>query len=253
MNIYTYGSDKRLEFCRSYLLKKPPRAAEKLILLPIPSFKGSDLIRTASVSARDIVNEVKKGDSVAGYGLPKEFRRELSDKGVSALDIERDEEFVVDNAYLTAVGTVGKLLVEHTRAPLDLSIGVIGYGRIGERLVSALAYLRSEVTVFTSKTELSHELCMLGISGVPYAALTEEEGRKKLLGLDVLINTAPAKIIPEEAAGYLSGVRLIELASGNNFPDGVYYERFASVPAEVYPESAGIAMAKSILRMMGEL
>lgn len=253
MNIYTYGADKRLEFCRSYLLRKPPRAIENLIILPVPSFKESYIVRASDISASDIIEEVKKGDAVAGYGLPKEFRKELLAKGVSALDVERDEDFLVDNAHLTAVGTVGKLITEHTRAPLDMSIGVIGYGRIGERLVSALAYLRAEVTVFTSKTELSHELCMLGISGVPYAHLSEAEGKKRLSRLDVLINTAPSKIIPDDAAEYLSGVRLIELAPGNNYPEKVYYERFASVPAEVYPQSAGIAMAKSILRMAGEL
>ena len=226
---------------------------ENLILLPIPSFKGSDTVKGTVVSASDIVSAVKKGDAVAGYALPKEFRRELSMKGVTAVDVERDEEFLLDNAHLTAVGTVGKLLVEHTRAPLDLSVGVIGYGRIGERLVSALAYFLSSVTVFTSKVELSHELCMLGISGVPYAALSEQSAQRKLSELDVLINTAPARLIPDEAREYLSGVRLIELASGDNFPDGVYYERFSSVPAEAYPESAGIALAKSILRMTGEL
>jgi hypothetical protein len=51
---------------------------------------------------------------------------------------------------------------------------------------------------------------------------------------------------------YLVDKRIIELASGDNIPSGVSYERFGALPAKMYPISAGRVLAESILRMCGE-
>lgn len=252
MNIYTYGTDKRLDFCRSYLLKAGLNDFANITILPIPSTKDEKTVNGTEVSLSEIVEKTQVSDLVVGYALPKSFRSALVSRGAFVVDVSRDEGFLLDNAYLTAVGTLGRILSEEASAPSDLSIGVIGYGRIGERLVSELLFLSAAVTVFTSKTELSRELCMLGVSGVPYSSLADTETQKKLAGLDILINTAPSVLIPSEAVCYLSGVRVIELASGNNFPEGLYYERFSSVPAKMYPRSAGRALADSVMRMLGE-
>ena len=118
------------------------------------------------------------------------------------------------------------------------------------RLVELLAYLGAKIRVFTSKTELARELSMLGISGLDSLSI-EGDGRDAFLGLDILINTAPAMLVPPEARNTLSGARVIELASGVNFPDGITYERFASIPALMYPRSAGIALGRAAERLLG--
>ena len=68
--------------------------------------------------------------------------------------------------------------------------------------------------------------------------------------LDILINTAPAKLIKAELTEALSAVRVIELASGKNFPETIGYETFQSVPCVMYPASAGAALYKSLIRML---
>ena len=56
----------------------------------------------------------------------------------------------------------------------------------------------------------------------------------------------------EDVALGLSGVKIIELASGNNFPMCKDIIRLPSLPARMYPISAGRAVADSVLRMLGE-
>ena len=92
---------------------------------------------------------------------------------------------------------------------------------------------------------------MLGVSGVDSLSIDSSLTSERLSSLDILINTAPARLIGERAAEALSSVRVIELASGDNIPEGINVERLASVPAIMYPASAGAALARSVLRMLG--
>ena len=150
---------------------------------------------------------------------------------------------------MTAVGAVGKILTESSSVPKDLSIGIIGYGRIGKRLLELLLFLGARVVVFTSKEGVRRELCAHGVSALPYEALLKTGD---VASLDVLINTAPAPIISDEAIAAFEKTKLIELASGDNFPKNASVTRLMQLPAKMYPRSAGRALGGSILRMLGE-
>ena len=67
-----------------------------------------------------------------------------------------------------------------------------------------------------------------------------------LSGLDVLINTAPAPIFTKESIP--EGLRIMELASGENFAGIPGVEKYPSVPARMFPYSAGRAWGKAIER-----
>jgi hypothetical protein len=252
MNVRAYGSDKRLEFCREYLLSESVRSVKAITLLPIPSTRDGITLHGMEVTLDEVVGGLSSSEALVGYGLPCDLRRRAGEIGAVAIDVERDGEYLAENAYLTAVGTLGRILTEEIRSPHELSVGVIGYGRIGERLVHMLMFLGARVTVFTSKSELRSELCMLGISGVDSGELDSPAALERLTGLDIIVNTAPAPLLPDSAARIISGRRVIELASGNNLPDSIYYERISALPASMYPRSAGIALARSVLRMLGE-
>ncbi|MBQ3015498.1 MAG: hypothetical protein IJD79_01820 [Clostridia bacterium] len=253
MNIHTYGADQRLEFCREYILKRRIRAAKSIALLPIPTSKDGITLNGSREPLSELAEKLSSYDVVVGYGIAKEYRALLSERGAVVIDVSRDEEYLAENASLTAVGTVGRILTEERSAPCDLSFGIIGYGRIGQRLLHILMFLSGKVTVFTSKRELRQELCMLGISGVDSLSFESPEAAAKLSELDILINTAPARLISDNMRDSLAKVRIIELAPGDNLPEGVAVERFSAVPSFMYPRSAGIALGKSVLRMLGEM
>jgi hypothetical protein len=249
MEIYTYGQDVRLKYCASMLSANPIPFYERIILLPIPSTRNGITVSGTDESLSDITRTLLPNDALVCYELPADARKDAVERGASVVDLSHDEAFLEENAALTAVGTVGRILTEERVAPCGLNVGIIGYGRIGQHLLRLLMFMGARVRVFTTKSTLLHELQLLGISGADSLSI-KDSPEESFTGLNILINTAPAEVIPEYARSALSGVRVIELASGKNIPDGITYESFPSVPKLMYPESAGAAMYNSVIRML---
>lgn len=258
MNIRTYGTDERLVFCREYLYRAHPDGIRGILLLPIPSSRGVDKEKVLSLVSQSTAKNGSEAGSregetvVAGYGIPKEIKDALAPIGVLTADVSLDEEFLLENSRLTAIGTVGKLLSEENAAPCELSIGIVGLGRIGRALLGLLLPLGAVPIVFTGNEAARLELGLSGVPTAPYSALRDTEARSELLRLDYLINTAPAQEVGEGAVEALRGTKILELASGDNFPEGLEVVRLPSLPAKKYPRSAGKCLAQSILRMLGE-
>lgn len=250
MNVHTYGADERLAFCREYLYKRNIRSVSEIILLPIPTSRDGKTVGSTGKTPEEMFADLPYGAVVAGYGIPKEFKEYFSLFGASVADVSLDERFTEENARLTAEGTVGKILTEHKCSPADLSVGIVGYGRIGKELVNILAFLGTRLTVLTTRREVAEELCMSGISGVHLSGT--DDVTYALGSLDILINTAPARLIDESMAEALFGTEVIELASGENFPKSLKFTRLGALPAKMYPKSAGKVLFESILRILGE-
>jgi phosphoglycerate dehydrogenase-like enzyme len=126
----------------------------------------------------------------------------------------------------------------------DLSIGVIGYGRIGSALSELLMFLGSRVRIFSGSEK---KIVALAAAGAEVSSIDDSD----FSDLDILINTAPRRILsPDKEVELLrSGVRIIELASGKNFSsDDVNI--MASIPDKMYPVSSGRMYAKYILRAL---
>lgn len=249
MNIHTYGTDERLGYCREYLYEKNIHSVREIILLPIPTSRDGITVLGTGKTPEMLFGDSLAGAVAVGYGIPKAFKEYFSKMGACTADVSLDGKFLEDNAYLTAEGTVGKILTEHSSAPSELSIGIIGYGRIGKRLVNILAFLGASLRVFTKRCEIAEELCMSGISGVCMTG-DDKTLAEAFSGLDIIINTAPAPLVFGCALDSLSDTEIIELASGDNFPKGTKITRLPSLPAKMYPRSAGKVLADSVLRMI---
>ena len=91
--------------------------------------------------------------------------------------------------------------------------------------------------MFTSRTSTRLDLCEYGIA----SAMSSTDA--DLSGLDLLINTAPASIFTADAIP--PGLRIIDLASGDNF-HGIEVEKYPSIPAKMFPVSAGRAWGRAI-------
>ena len=71
--------------------------------------------------------------------------------------------------------------------------------------------------------------------------------------LDILVNTAPARLLKEaEIRGLLSRGRILDLASGNVFGESLEIVKLSSVPEKFYPISAGKIYAEQIARRLSE-
>ena len=95
--------------------------------------------------------------------------------------------------------------------------------------------------VFTTRKDVRLLLSEFGV------ATAESASGADLSGIDVLINTAPALIFDTDSDDFPKNMRVIDLASGNNFPMLDRAETYPSIPAKLYPESSGVLLADCAL------
>ena len=153
-----------------------------------------------------------------------------------------DEDFLLENAELTALAALGIYLTSTKRSMRDTKVGIVGYGRIGKKLTNLFLYLGATLRVFTSREGTRLDLCEWGV------ATAKSTKDADLSGLDLLINTAPAAIFDKEIIP--AGLRIIDLASGDNFPGISGVEKYPSVPAKMFPDSAGRVWGRAIERYL---
>ena len=253
MKIENYGTGERCAEAMRLLIdrsgKESTPGVERVILLPIPSTRDGVHLFGSEITLSDILRDVGVGDLVLGYSIPDSVAEYITSRGACLCDAARDEEFLDENARLTAIGTLEYLLTVSSRAPQDLTVGIIGYGRIGGHLARILLFLGAKIIIYTSKNLTRVELGALGVEnrGIDYSApdLGDTDA------LDVLINTAPTRLDGCFPDGKIPPtLEVIELASGNNFGGVVGVVKLPSVPERSYPKSAGQAYFRAAQRYM---
>lgn len=248
MEVYTYGTDERLKYCKALLEKKQHDFVNKVLLFPIPTTRDRVHIVGGQDKLSDIISEVRHGVALVGFRIPKAIAHAAAELGGTVVDTAEDDELTEENARLTAVGCIGSILSSGRRAPYHSRIGIVGCGRIGRWLIKYLLPFGAELTVFTSSEQKRYDFIRCGVGADSYEALSGGAG--KPASLDILINTAPSRLISAEAVPSLVGVRVIELASGDNMPAGLEFEAMPSLPGRMYPESAGRALFDSVVRAL---
>ncbi len=242
MEIITLGEDTRLSYSLEYASDKLSHLTGRMYILPIPSFRDGEHISGSEIGIEELASRLSESDIVAGYALPDALCSVIWERGIRTVDISSDGEYTLRGAYLTALGTLEYVLSSLPSDPSEAHIGIIGYGRIGRYLMDIFSYFGASLTLFTSK---GGEVFL----GMPERVYSYRRMCNETLApLDILINTAPAKIIDDTMREVLSGKTVIELASGDNIPPAVPSVRLMSLPARSFPRSAGIAYGEAIVR-----
>ena len=244
MNIRSYGTGERIRICEDILSGIVNE--RRVILLPIPSSRDGVTVSGTEISLAEVLRESECGDVTVGYSLPREYSDMAKEKGVRVVDLSVDEEFLIRNAELTAHGTVGYILSTEKKAPTDLSVGIIGYGRIGKRLLRYLLFFGAHTKVYTGNVGSRVELCSCGVE-------TALISGADFTGLDILINTAPAQVIQKEDFPFLpAGLKIIDLASGNYLKGAPGLIKLSGIPEAMYPVSSGRLLADAVKRHLEE-
>ena len=255
MKIENYGVGERCREVMRLLTEwasiEETNAPGRIILLPIPTSRDGIHLCGSDKLLHEVVSEVDYGDLVVGYSIPSCDTEYIRSRGAFVFDAAADELFLEENAYLTALGTLEYLLSEHRCVPSDMHVGIIGYGRIGSALLRILLFLGAKIRIYTSKNLTRVELGENGVESryIDYANPTLGD----TADLDVLINTAPTRLGSCFDGGVPCGIRVIELASGDNFAGVEGVVRLPSIPEKNYPKSAGRAYFHAIQRYMREV
>ena len=248
MNIETYGTGERLKIAAGLAGSIP--AEGHLVLLPVPTTKDGVHVFGTDILLSDTLCNLDEKSVIVGYGLPKDFISEINARGAAVLDLSCDEEYLSENAYITAVGAVGYILTTSKKSPDGVRFGIVGYGRIGSRLVKMLLFLGGSVKVYTTNPLNS---VTLGECGIDCASVSDSD-RYDFSGIDILINTAPKDMREAVSYGYVcEKMRIIELASGDNFAGISEVERLPGIPERMFCESAGQTYFSAIERFLNTI
>lgn len=235
MNIEIFGTAERMKTLATLALDFISGHA---VLLPVPSTKDGTHISGTDITLDETLGAVGGESVVVGYNLPLWYKEKAERLGARILDLSLDEKFMKANAYTTAVGALLYIMETEKRQPSDLSFAVVGYGRIGSLLSELLLFMGAALRVYTKREKVALELCGSGV----FASDEIYRGRFSKEGIDILINTAPCdlsgafvhKKIPDD-------LRVLELASGENFKGVFGVERLPALPDRFFPKSAALA------------
>ena len=199
------------------------------LLFPIPSFHTDGSIRSGG-DLDAILSILPKNITVIGGNLSHPSLAHYQ-----TLDLLQDPIYVAENADITARCAI-KLLFNCLPCTLkDLPILIIGWGRIGKCLARLLRANDALVTVFARKETDRAMLQALGYS---------TQAAPDPTGFRVVINTAPAAVLPDCP----KDVFKMELSSvlGIGGEDVLWARRLPAIHA---PESSGKLIADTILRL----
>ncbi len=242
----TAGNSPALEYARENLINRGisvvdiPAPDITHLLLPVPSFEADGRIRGGGI-LQHILADLPETVTVIGGNLQTPALA-----GYKTLDLLSDETYIAQNAAITADCALRVAAQQLPAVFSQCPILVVGWGRIGKCLAKLLQAVGARVAVAARKSADRATLCALGFATEDAAKLGPGLAKYR-----VIFNTAPAVVINEEQAKYCSSDCIkIDLASR----PGILGNRVISargLPGKMVPETSGILIAKTVIRLLG--
>lgn len=196
--------------------------------MPVPSFEDTGALKGGQ-RLEEVLQRLSEDVTVMGGNLPPMPRQ--------AVDFLKDEHYLWENAAITAQCTAA-LIQAHWEDQSGAEVLIIGWGRIGKQLAALLAQAGGSVTVAARK-----EQDRLAAKAAGFGAV--ETGKWNPMQYDIIVNTAPARLLEQEDARLEA--LLVDLASVRGIGgDRVIWAR--GLPNKDAPEASGMLIAKTALR-----
>ena len=220
-----------------------------VIILPTPCMIDSVIF--APFNEKPLKEEVllKNLDSekiIFGGKYDVDFQKKLKEKHIRAYDFLKEEDILVQNAYLTAEGTVYKMMEMSKQALCGKRVLIIGFGRIAKNLCKILAAFKMHIHILARKKSDLAWAKLLGCKGMQIHAVDSFEG------YDFIINTVPVKLFKNTFFHKLQ-TPVIDLAGVNEYSHYENYFRLPAVPGSFAPESAGNILGEYVHRVLTEV
>ena len=230
------------------------------VVLPLPALGADGLLSAPldgeALSLEQMLDRLTPRQVICAGMVTPPAARAAEERGLVLHDYFAREELAIANAVPTAEGA---LQIAMEELPITLHGAralVIGYGRLGRLLAQRLSALGARVSVASRRFDHLAWAEAFGWGG-------ERTGQLGgwLCGYDLVINTAPARVLGrEELADLKEGALVIDLASK---PGGVDLEEAArlgvkviwalSLPGKVAPVTAGRCIRDTIYHILHEL
>ncbi len=225
----------------------------EIIVLPLPMEKGGCISGT-DVQTDALLRALRPEQRIYAGNVRAETMALARSLGLRLTDYFTAEELSVRNAIPTAEGAI-ETAMRHTSVTLHgTQCLVLGFGRIGKLLAHDLHALGAKVTVSARKLS---DLAWIDAFG--YAPLHINRLSGALGDFRVVFNTVPHEVLGERLLAELpQDALLIELAGASGFDmDAVEklrlsYLKAGGLPGRIAPETAALAIKKTLCRLMEE-
>lgn len=197
------------------------------LLLDVPSLRPGGLTKEALDT---LLSALPRDVTVWGGNIHIE--------GYRCVDLLQDEGYLWENAAITARCALTLAAPLLKRAWKDISVLILGWGRIGTYLGKLLREQGASVTIAARK-----ETHRLRLKALDYRAVDFQSTGK---GYDLVINTVPLPLFHQ--ADFENAAILLDLASQQGIAgDRVLWAR--GLPGIHAPEESGKLIAKTFLRL----
>lgn len=218
------------------------------ILLPLP-------LDAARTPLAELLRAAKPGTLALGGMLSVEAKQIAQQAGIELVDYFARKELTIYNAIPTAEGCIGILLRQRRRTLWGTNVLVLGFGAVGQAVCVRLAALGAAPTVAARRPEQRALAESFGMRAIPLAQLAPAAP-----AFDTVVNTIPALVLTESVLRWLrAGSLIVDLASrpgGTDFDAAARLGQHAihalSLPAACAPETAGEAVARTVLTILQE-
>ena len=177
----------------------------------------------------------------------QEIEDELNKDGRQIHFYLEDEEWIWDNANLTAEGFIHYFYLNEKQAIYNKEFIITGYGRVGKRLAFALQQLGAKVVISVRSEHQLYEAKSYGFQFETLDRLMEKGEQRETY----LINTIPSRWLSSNQAQAFQAV--FDLASNpgclletEKTPPN--YHLTTSLPGMYFPKDAGQLIARAVLK-----
>lgn len=235
---YIAGDSQALNYAAGEL------AMRGLTVADVPSDEVTHLVlgvpcRTEKKELEALLKKLSEDVRIFGGFLDREELR-----GYRCEDLLKDQEYLAQNAAITAHCALGILLEKLPVTLTDCPVLILGWGRIGKCLAQLLKALGAEVVVAVRSDAQRAMIRALGYEAEPLPMPAYILPRFR-----AVFNTAPAPVLSKEALGHCRpGCLKIELASVPGM-EGTDIIDARGLPGRLAPESSGRLIARTVLRL----
>lgn len=173
----------------------------------------------------------------------EQWLKPLKEAGLSLHYYLQEEQFIWQNAKLTAEGFIHEYYARTKRCISGTHFSIAGFGKVGKATAHALASLGAVVTVVARSDDQLGEACY---HGYKTERLTDDWAMEE----GILINTIPSKWL---AATQNLSLHIYDLASAPGCLkaqlSSEYYTVLLGLPGKHFPVDAAFALADALERM----
>lgn len=187
--------------------------------------------------------------------LPNNLKELIGDNRI--ITFMDDNDIVSKNVIPTVEGIIEDLIINTDITLYDSNIMVIGYGNVGKRLCDILKYMGANIIVGIIDEK---DIDILKSKKFNYIFTNDLNNfYNNLEKSEIIVNTAPSRIIDEGCIPYLNKDSYIldissspygideEVLNLNNIKSKIY----PSIPGKIAPRTSGLILSKRIESILG--